>query len=149
MDFSKLSRNQQIAVGSGALVLVSSFLPWFGWREASINAWDSNFFGWGGTVLVIAGVVLLALKVFEIQDVKAGNLAAEQIALLAVGLGAIFILVPFLFGFDVLGVSFPRKFGIFLALIGAAGATYGTFSAMSDAGLEMPTADDFKSDDEG
>ena len=30
MDFSKLSRNQQIALGGGVLAIISLFVPWYG-----------------------------------------------------------------------------------------------------------------------
>lgn len=146
MDLSKLSQNQKMALGGGVLAIIASFMPWFG--ESGIvswNAWDVGFLGWGGTIFVVLGAAVLLLKAADVQDVSIGSLAAEQIALLAAGFGTLLILLRFLFGLDVFGVSVSRKYGLFIAIIAAALATYGSFGVMKDEGLEMPTADDFKS----
>jgi hypothetical protein len=144
MDLSKLSQNQKIAAGGGALALVSMFLPWYGFSfggfgSASINAWSSGFLAWGGIVLAIAGATILTLKVLEVQDVTVGKLAAEQLALILAAAGVVLIILRWL-----TETSFV-KFGLFIGLVAAAAVAYGAFGAMKDAGLEMPTADDFKS----
>jgi hypothetical protein len=146
MDLSKLSQNQKIALGGGALAIISLFLPWYGFSVAgfggaNVGAFDSGFWAWAGLLLAIAGAVILVLKALEISDVKAGSLAAEQIALLLGGLGVVFIILRWLTENDFV------KYGLFIGLVSAAAVTYGAFGAMKDAGLEMPTADDFKSGD--
>ena len=50
-------------------------------------------------------------------------------------------------GYDFLQLSVNRSFGIFVAVIAAAAVAYGAFGTMKDEGLEMPSADDFKSND--
>ncbi|MDX2468163.1 MAG: hypothetical protein QNL12_12670 [Acidimicrobiia bacterium] len=144
MDFSKLSQNHKIALGGGVLAIISLFLPWYGFSiagfgGANISAFDSGFFAWSGLLLAIAGATILALKAFEINDVKVGKLAAEQFSLVLAGLGAVFILLRFVTQIDLV------KYGLFAGLIAAGLVADGAFGSMKDAGLEMPTADDFKS----
>lgn len=143
MDLSKLSQNQKIALGGGVLAIVSLFLPWYGFSfggiGANIGAFDSGFFAWGGLFLAIAGAVILTLKALEISDVKVANLVAEQIALLLGGLGAVFVILRWLTETSLV------KYGLFVGLVSAAAVAYGAFGSMKDAGLEMPSADDFKS----
>jgi hypothetical protein len=143
MDFSKLSQNQRIAVGGGVLAIISLFLPWYGFSfggiGANIGAFDSGFFAWSGILLAIAGAVILFLKAMEISDVEVGNLAAEQLALILAGVGVIFVLLRWITETSLV------KYGLFIGLVSAAAVAYGSFGAMKDAGLEMPTADDFRS----
>jgi hypothetical protein len=143
MDLSKLSTNQMIAGGAGILALIAGFLPWygidFGFGSVSENGFGSGFWAWFGIVLAIAAAVVIVLKALEVYDLKAGNLAAEQIALILGALGVISILLRLITESDFL------KFGLFIGLIAAAGVTYGAFGAMKDAGMAMPSADDFKS----
>lgn len=147
MDLSKLSQNQRIAAGGGVLALVSMFLPWYGFSfggfgGASINAWSSGIMAWGGILLAIAGAAIVTLKVLEVRDVTAGNLAAEQLALILAAVGVVLIILRWL-----TENSFV-KYGLFLGLIAAAAVAYGAFGSMKDAGLEMPTTNDFKSSDD-
>jgi len=139
MDFSKLSQNQKIALGGGALAIISLFLPWYGFLSINISAFDSGFLAWGGLLFAIAGAVILLLKALEINDVKVGNLAAEQLALLLAAAGFVLIVLR------LLTESTATKFGLFAGLIAAAAVAYGVFGSMKDSGIEMPTADDFKS----
>jgi hypothetical protein len=149
MDLSKLSTNQMIAGGAGILALIAGFLPWYGAGYTingfgySINGFGSGFWAWFGILLAIAAAVVVVLKALEVYDLKAGNLAAEQIALLLGALGVISILLR------LITLSNSLKFGLFIGLIAAAGVTYGAFGAMKDAGMAMPSADDFKSPSSG
>ena len=143
MDFSKLSQNQKIALGGGVLAVISLFLPWYGFSfgnvGANLNAFDARFLAWGGLFLAIAGATVLTLKALERSDVKMGNLAAEQLALILGGLGFVFIVLRWLTENDLV------RYGLFAGLLSAGLVAYGAFGAMKDAGLEMPTAEDFKS----
>ena len=78
MDFSKLSQNQQIALGGGAVAVLSLFLPWYGIAGFSSSGFDSGFLAWGGLLLAIAGAAILIMKAMEVTDVKVGNLAAVR-----------------------------------------------------------------------
>lgn len=142
MDFSKLSQNQKIALGGGALAIISLFLPWYGFLSFNISAFDAGFLAWGGLLFAIAGAVILLLKALDINDVKVGNLAAEQFALLLAAAGFVLIVLRLITESDAI------KFGLFAGLIAAAAVAYGVFGSMKDSGIEMPTADDFKSSDD-
>ena len=138
MDLKSLSNGQKIALGSALALLVASFLPWYGAFGFSINAWDSEFWAWGGVLLGVAAGVIIALKVFAQQKIKAGNLAAEQIALLLAAASAVFIILR------LITESSATKFGLYLGLAAAAGTAFGAFQSMREAGLAMPTMDDFR-----
>jgi len=144
MDFKKLTRNQQIALGGGVLAIISLFVPWYGVSGFGISvnasAFDAGFFAWGGLLLTIAAAVVLVLKGLEVSDVKVGNLAAEQFALILAAFGLVAMLLRWLTDNDF------TKFGLYLGIIAGALVTYASFGSMQDAGLEMPSADDFKSD---
>ena len=143
MDFSKLSQNQRIAVGGGVLAIISLFLPWYGFSSggigANIRGFDSGFFAWAGILLAIAGAAILFLKAMEISDVKVGNLEAEQFALILAAIGVIFVLLRWITETSLV------KYGLFVGLISAVAVAYACFGATRDAGLDMPTTEDFKS----
>ncbi len=139
MDFSKLTRGQQIALVAGAVLIIDLFLPWYDVLGFSANAFDAGFFAWFGSLLAIAAAVLLAVKVFAGNAVNLGNLQTEQIALVLAGVGTLFILLRWLTETNFV------SFGLFLGLLAAAAVTYGSFMAMREAGLELPDMDDFKS----
>jgi hypothetical protein len=150
MDLSKLTNGQRIGLIGGIVVIINLFFPWFGisaggFGSASGNAFDFGM-AWLGSLLVIAGAVILGLKAFGTTDVKIGALKAEQIALLLAGLGTIFVVLQLIIGHDAGGVlNLDRKFGVFLGPIAAIATTAGAFMAMQEAGISMPTAEDFKS----
>ena len=143
MDFSKLSRNQQLAFGGGVLALISLFVPWYGVSGLGItinaSAFDAGLFAWGGLLLTIGAAAILVLKALEISDVKVGNLAAEQFALILGAIGLVFILLRWITDNDF------TKFGLYLGIVAAGLVTYAAYGAMSDAGLELPSAEDFGS----
>ncbi len=138
LDFSKLNQNQKIGVGAGVLAIISLFLPWYGAFGFSWSAFDAGFFAWFGMLLAIAGAVVFFLKAMDINDIKVGSLVAEQLALILAGLGFIFVVLR------LLTESSNMKFGLFVGLIAAGGVAYGVFGDMKDAGINLPTADDFK-----
>jgi len=142
MDFSKLSQNQKIAAGGGILAIISLFVPWYGIGVSgiasfNISAFDAGFLAWFGLVLAIAAAVIVLLKALEVTELKAGNLATEQLALIGAGLGFILVVLRLVTETDFV------KWGLFLGLISTAVVAYGCFGAMKDAGLEMPSKDDF------
>ncbi len=140
MDFSKLTNGQKIAIVSGVVLIINLFLPWYGILGININAFDSGFLAWFGSLLAIAAAVLLALKVFASNAIKLGNLQTEHLALLLGGLGFVLIVLRFL------TESSLTKFGLFLGILASAAVTAGAYMSMKEAGLEMPpSADDFKS----
>jgi hypothetical protein len=136
----RMTTAQKVGAGGALLLLVSSFLPWYSadlgaFGSVNFNAWDANFFAWGGVILGVAGGVILALKGMGTKDVKAGGFAAEQIALLLGAASLVLILLRLLT--EMTGVSY----GLFLGIIGAALVAYGSFTAMKAAGMSV---DDMK-----
>jgi hypothetical protein len=140
MDLSKLSQNQKIALGGGVLAILALFMPWYGVGPFTANAF-SFFFAWVGLILAIAGAAILVLKAMEMSDVKLGSLAAEQLALVLAAVGVVLIVLKLLTDTDFL------KYGLFIGLISAGAVAYGAFGSMKDAGLELPSADDFRPGD--
>ncbi len=139
MNLSKLTNAGKIAGGAGIILLINLFLPWYSFGPFDFNAFDAGFLAWFGSFVAIAGAVLLLIKALAGKTVELGNLKTEHLALILGGLGTLLIILKFLVDND--GTSF----GIFLGVIAAANVTAGGWMAMKEAGLEMPTADDFKS----
>ena len=138
MDFSKLTTGHKIALGGLVAVIVSLVLPWF--EFGPIDRGPGGL-GWLGILLTLAGVVVLALKAFGTNELSLGTLKPEQIALVLTGLGAILIILKLLTGDS----PASRSLGVYLATIGGLAAAYGAFAAMKEAGIAMPSADDFNS----
>jgi hypothetical protein len=131
----RMTTAQKVGAGGALLLLVSSFLPWYSAFGFSIQAWDAEFFAWGGVILGVAGGVILALKGMGTKDVKAGGFAAEQIALLLGAASLVLILLR------LLTETSSVSYGLFLGIIGAALVAYGSFTAMKAAGMSV---DDMK-----
>ncbi len=138
MDLSKLTRGQQVAFGSGVILLIAMFLPWEDF-VVTRNALSAGFLSFVGWLLAFGAAVLLAVKVFSGNAVSLGNLKTEQLALVLAALGVVLILLKWIVDSGIVG------YGLFIGLLAAAGVTYGSFLAMREAGLEMPDMDDFKS----
>jgi hypothetical protein len=136
MDFSKLSNGAKLALIGGVVLIVDLFLSWysvdFGIVSATANAFDAGFLAWGGSLIAVAGAVVLLLKAVGTKDVSAGQFKTEQLAVLLGAIGFVLILLRWLT--ETTAVSF----GLFLGLVAAAVVTYGAFMAMKDAGLKMP-----------
>jgi hypothetical protein len=136
MDFSKLSMGVKLALVGGVILVVNLFLPWYsidlGIVSASLNAFDAEFFAWGGSLIAIAGAVVLLLKSMGTKTVNAGQFKTEQLALILGGIGFILIVLRFVTESEFAG------FGLYLGIIASALVTYGAFRATKDAGLNMP-----------
>ncbi len=147
MDFNKfwnsLSLGGKIGGIAGIVLIINLFLPWYGFSgfgvSSSISAFDSGFFAWSGSLLAIAGAVLLLLSEVGNSQIKAGRLSGSQLGLLLAGLGTLFVVLRWLTETNFV------KFGLFLGIIGAAAVTYGCFASLQASGEGMPSADDFKS----
>lgn len=142
MDLSKLSTGQRIALGGGAVLIIGLFVPWYGVSmlgiSATANAFDAGFLAWFGAFLGIAAAVLIGLKALQSRSVSAGGLQTEQIALVLGALGTVLMVLKLLVDNDF------TRFGIYLSILAGAAVTYGAFQSMREAGLELPTGDDFK-----
>lgn len=143
MDLSKLTNGQKIALASGLVLIINLFLPWyrfdFGIGSISANAFDAGFLAWFGSLLAIAGAVIVAIEVFGGNTIDLGTLKGAQLALLLGAVGFILVLLRLLT--ETSGVFI----GLFLGILATAGVTYGSFLVMKESGIALPTADDFKS----
>lgn len=132
MDLNKLTTSDKVVAGSGLLLFIASFLPWFGVDgfSESGNGWDTGFL-WGGIPALLglaAAAVVLATK---LGDVKLPDLPITWgQAILAAGvLSALLVVLKLLIGeeacaFDVC-IDFDRKWGLFLAALAAIGLAVG------------------------
>lgn len=152
MDLSRLSRGEQIAAGSGALLFVFMFFNWFGISVdtglgsvgASFNAWDSLSlirFILLLTVIAAVGFVLLKASGNELSI----PIPPSTVITLLGGLSVLLILYRIIdppggSGLD--GVGLGRQIGVFLGLIAAAGVTYGGYTAMQEEGTTFQDAAD-------
>jgi hypothetical protein len=142
MDFSKLwnelSNGAKIAGIAGLVLIVNLFLPWYGIAGFNINAFDSGFLAWFGSILAIAGAVIVVLGAMGRGKISFGSLQGGQIALLAGGLGALFVILRWLTETSLV------KFGLFLGIAAAVAVVAGAYLDLKESGVGMPTADDFK-----
>lgn len=158
MDLSRLSRGEQIAAASGALLFIFMFFNWFGvsletgfgdFGGGKVNAWDS---------LELIRFVLLATAVaavgFALLKASGNDLTLPMpvptIVTLLGGLSVLLILYRLIDppggGVDIEGVGISRQIGIFLGLIAAVGVTYGGYTAMEEEGASFQdVADSFSS----
>lgn len=91
-----------------------------------------------GCLLALAAGVLVALKAMEVTEVKVGGMETEQFAMVLAAVGFIFVLLRW-----ITETSFT-SFGLYLGLIATAATAAGAFLSGKDAGIGIPSADDFK-----
>ena len=134
MDLSKLSTSDKVIAGSGIVLFIASFLPWFGVSErgfgsVSWNGWDTGFF-WGGIPALI-GLALAALVLIPLfaADFKLPDLPVTwgQAFLGAGALAAFLVVLKLLIGDSYFGVSVGRQWGLFVAAIAAVALAVGGF----------------------
>lgn len=113
------------------MLLIASFLPWYSVSGFSINAWDAEFLAWGGVALGVAAGVVMLLKALGKQDVRAGGLASEQIALALAAASFVLIVLRFI------TESSFSSFGLYLGIIAAAITAYGCFQEMKARGITV------------
>lgn len=149
MDLSKISKGGQIFAGAGIVFLIASFLPWYSIEfgdsglgvitgaSDSANAWGDIGFLWGSlwALLLLGGAVLLILPAFGVAAPK-----IPPVAFLAVGaLATLFTLLKLLIGEDDSPPYFTidASFGLYLAIIAAAAATFGGFLLFKESGGDL------------
>lgn len=132
-DMSKLSTASKILLGGGVLLLLDSFiLPWqkvcfdFGGVVSSACGKASMWGGDAGWAGLIAGLVVVALIIWEVMQVAGANVqvglpASKLSAYLGFGVLG-FVVVKFL-----LVMTNYMSFGAILGLIFALGVGYGAW----------------------
>jgi hypothetical protein len=128
---SRLARHQQIALGGGVALLIISFLPWYGIPGYSINAWDAEFWAWGGVLFGVAAAATIAVPVLSKTTVSIGPWRAAELALALGGIGTLLIVLRYL------TETRNARYGLFLGIVAAGAIAYGTVMGFAAAGGEL------------
>jgi hypothetical protein len=151
LDTTKLRFGDLIAAGAGLLLIISLFLNWykvsaeaaFVDASASVSAWDALsfidilLFLIGVAAIVVAG--LRAANVLPARPPVSPGLLVLVLGALAVLLVLFRILsIPDEGAGDIAGIDVGRSFGIFIALIAAAGVTVGGWLGWNEEGRPTP-----------
>jgi hypothetical protein len=123
LDMRRLSRVEQIAGGATLIVLISLFLPWFGFNELGTEISVSATAVDGYVVIVVLLAVLMAGYLlwrsgWEEFPVSL-PITHETLLLVASGLQFLLVTIAFL---DVPDSGLSREFGAYLALIASVAA---------------------------
>lgn len=137
VDLGKMTTSQRIAFTGAILAAVALFLPWRTLAGEALSAFDSGFLAWGGLLMPIGGVTVLALEALEVADIRLRALSAEQIAFVLASLGSAMILVRRV-------ISGEIRWGLYVGLLASVIVLYGAFTAMRDAGRALPSWSDFR-----
>lgn len=147
MDLNKLTTADKVIAGSGIVLFIAYFLPWFkadaGIVSVSASGGDVGFL-WATLPMLlglIAAAIVIATKLF---DVKLPDLPAPlgQILLGIGALAAVLVVLKLIIGEDddaaaAVGIDISRSFGIFLAALAAIGLAVGGYLKMQE-GDERP-----------
>jgi hypothetical protein len=132
VDLSKLTTSDKVIAGSGIVLFIASFLPWFkaeaGGFEVSGNGWDVGFI-WAGLPAIL-GLLAAAAVLLKANGTELPTLPVSwgQAFLAAGAISAFFVILKLLIGEDSgFGIEVSRAWGIFVATIAAAGLAYGGF----------------------
>ncbi len=135
--------NDLVVMGTGVLIFIDSFLPWWGAKHtglADTSGWNAGFGAWFSILLLIAVAGVTAARVFggrSMPAVAGGAVSWTFITAAVSALAAIIILLRWLTFPSVFGAA-ETKFGTYLGLIIAiVQAVFGYLSIMS-AGEKLP-----------
>jgi hypothetical protein len=134
MDLRRLRAGEWIAASSGAALLISLFLPWYGGGEQTLSAWES-LAALDVLLAFVAATGVLLLIVTAEQDAPAVPIALSTLVAIAGAFGAVLVLIRLV---DVPGAELGREWGIWLGLVGSAGIVVGAGVAMRDERLSPP-----------
>ena len=138
MDFSKLTRSQRIVAIGGMLAVVNLFLPWYGGPGFSVSAFDSGTLAWGGSLLLVAAGLVIVLDALDVTTLRIAGVAPAQLGVVLAAGGLISILVRWISDHN------WTTYGLYTGVILAVLVLYGAHTTMTEAGLSLPTLDDFR-----
>jgi hypothetical protein len=120
-DFKAMPRHEQVALGSGLLVFIASFLPWYG---VSLGPLSETFTAWHGLaavglILLLLAFVATAAEVFARDSLPALPVSYPVVEAGLASLGAIFVIIK---SFDLpsgsaLGVDVGLRWGGWILII--------------------------------
>ena len=127
-----------VLMGTGALMLVDGFLPWYGvdvgpFGDFTVKGLSSGFFAWLPIVLVVAVGALVAARVFAGRSLPVGTVGPAALALGASGLATVLLLVKLLTD------SSYTRFGIYLGILLAAVQGWYAYRAFRASGEVVPS----------
>jgi hypothetical protein len=138
MDLRRLRVGEWITAGSGIVLLVSLFLPWYGGSRA---AGGSDASGWESLAVLdivlalIAAAAVALLVITATQRMPAVPLTVNTFVALAGLLAVVLVLVRVL---DLPDDAGAREWGLWTGLAGALGIAAGALIAMRDERLSRP-----------
>jgi hypothetical protein len=142
-DAKKATNDDWGVIGGGAVVLVSSFLAWYGTSGGGINVsasgWDSGFLAVLAILLCTAAAAWVAFRVFGSGNAPDMPVGPNLLALGMAGLGAVLILLRLL-TFDRAsagGFSVGPKFGVYIALLAAIAQTFFAWRLFKTSGEQL------------
>jgi hypothetical protein len=134
MDLRRLRAGEWIAAASGAALLVSLFLPWYGAGGEDATAWEA-FAAIDVVLALVAASGVAVAPVTASQRVPAVPIAFAACVSLVALIGLVLVLVRLANlpgGFD------GREWGLWLALVAAAALVAGGGLAMRDERISPP-----------
>jgi hypothetical protein len=145
VDLNRLSTADKVIGASAILFLVALFMPWYGLGGGSNNGWDYFLTGILPLLIAAAMVAVIAIQRFTATELPTPPLPWSQIHLIAgaVILALLLLRVLITSDVEVLGESFDldRKYGLWIALIGAIGMGAGGYlkNQESEGAITGPT----------
>lgn len=143
MDLNKLTTSDKIIAGSGILLFIAYFMPWFKvdfglGGSVSASGGDVDFI-WSTFPMLIGLVMAAVVIASKLFDVKLPDLPWSRVHLGLGGLAALLVVLKLLIGEDPSSVV-KRAFGLFIAAIAAIGLAVGGFLKFQE-GEDATTAD--------
>jgi len=120
IDLRRLSRTDQVVGGASLTVLISLFLPWFGFSSdgASYSISGTTAHGFLAIVLILAVLIIVYLLLRSWDKFPVNLPDARRLLIVGTALQFFLVLVGFFDGIS--GLSW--QIGAYLALIGSAAA---------------------------
>jgi len=131
----KLTTSDKVIAGSGLLLFISSFLPWFKLdflgESITENGWDVGFF-WAGIPALLGLAAAAAVLANKLADVDLPDLPITwgQAFLAAGAISAVIVVLKLLIGEDLV----DRAWGLFLATIAALAFAFGGWMKLKEDG---------------
>lgn len=144
MDLNKLTTSDKVIAGSGLVLFIAYFLPWFKvdfgqfGRSASASGSDVGFL-WSTFPMLIGLLLAGSVIATKLFDVKLPDMPVPlgQIYLGLGGLAAVLVVLKLLIGEDPSEVV-KRSFGLFIAAIAAIGLAAGGFLKFQEGDAAAP-----------
>lgn len=143
-DINSIKGNDRYIAGGGVVVLIASFLPWYG---ASFGGFSSSVSGWSAGAWAVLGILLciaaagyvVARSMGQLDDLTL-PIGPALLVLGLAGLGALFFLIRWLTlpSGGSAGFNYGPRIGLFLGL--AAALAQAAFAGMSfrSSGEKLP-----------